>query len=81
MQQGRRMMRERESEREREQRGWEGDPDPGPPGLLFSAARRLAPEGGYKDAEQIDVDGLPHVGAAIWPGQSYYNAKDKLTGG
>ena len=27
-----------------------------------------------------DVDGLPHVGAAVWPGQQYYNAVDLLTG-
>lgn len=42
--------------------------------------RRVQPEGGHKGADLIDGDGLPHVGAAIWPGQSYYSAVDKLTG-
>ena len=29
---------------------------------------------------RADVDGLPHPGAAVWPGQQYYNAVDRLTG-
>ena len=27
------------------------------------------------------MDGLPHIGAPIWPGQQYYNSVDKLKGG
>jgi hypothetical protein len=40
----------------------------------------VVPEAAYKNAELVDGDGLPHVGAAIWPGQSYYSAMDRLTG-
>ena len=40
----------------------------------------MRPEGGHKDADRIDVDGLPHVGAVVYPGQAYYSKKDKLTG-
>lgn len=42
---------------------------------------RVKAEGSHRDADLIDSDGLPHVGAAIWPGQHYYNTVDKLTGG
>lgn len=41
----------------------------------------IQPEGAHKQADLLDADGLPHVGAPIWPGQSYYCAVDKLTGG
>jgi hypothetical protein len=30
-----------------------------------------------KAGEQLDVDGLPHVGAIIWPGESYYSTQDQ----
>lgn len=40
----------------------------------------IQPEGAHKGADIIDEDGLPHIGAPIWPGQSYYSAVDKLTG-
>lgn len=40
----------------------------------------MVPEAAYKHAELIDGDGLPHVGAAVWPGQPYYAALDRLTG-
>ncbi|KAK9824626.1 hypothetical protein WJX72_011831 [[Myrmecia] bisecta] len=41
---------------------------------------RVRPQGAHKDSEQLDVEGLPHVGAIIWPGQPYYNAVDKISG-
>ncbi|KAL4859361.1 DNA-directed RNA polymerase I subunit 2 [Chlorella vulgaris] len=40
----------------------------------------VQPEGPHKAAELIDSDGLPHIGAAIWPGQPYTATMDKLTG-
>lgn len=38
-------------------------------------------EGDYKDADRVGVDGLPHVGAVVWPTQSYYNTYDIYKGG
>lgn len=40
----------------------------------------VQPEGPQKEAQIIDSEGLPHIGAAVWPGQMYYSAVDKLTG-
>jgi hypothetical protein len=40
------------------------------------ASRGLAPLGHHKAAEQLGPDGLPHVGAVIWPGESYYCTQD-----
>ena len=40
----------------------------------------VQPEERHKEALIIDSDGLPHVGAAVWPGQMYYSATDKSTG-
>ncbi len=37
-------------------------------------------EGGHKNEERIDVDGLPHVGAVIYPGQAYNSRVDCATG-
>ena len=37
-------------------------------------------EGSYKGGALLDVEGLPHIGAVVWPGQTYYSAKDQLTG-
>ncbi len=51
-------------------------PTPRPP-VLHS----VQPEGPHKAADLLDADGLPHVGAAIWPGQQYYSAVDQLKGG
>jgi len=31
----------------------------------------VAPERGHADADIIDSDGLPHVGAVVWPGDRY----------
>ena len=33
----------------------------------------------HLDPERIDYDGLPHIGAAIWPGQTYYNTLDRIS--
>ena len=30
-------------------------------------------ENEYKDMDRIDADGLPHVGATIWPGDNQYS--------
>jgi len=46
------------------------------PALL--PACRVQPEGGHKNADIIDADGLPHIGAPIWPGQQYYTAVNRL---
>ena len=40
----------------------------------------IQPEGTQKEATIIGSDGLPHIGAAVWPGQMYYSAIDRLTG-
>jgi hypothetical protein len=37
-------------------------------------------EGQQRHADRIDVDGLPHVGAVIYPGQAYYSKVDRATG-
>ena len=36
--------------------------------------------GDYAEAERVDVDGLPLVGAAVWPGQSYCTTINKTNG-
>ena len=41
---------------------------------------KLKPKGPHKDADRVDSDGLPHVGAVVWPGQSYYSTKDVSDG-
>lgn len=40
----------------------------------------VMPEGDYKDANKVGLDGLPHVGAVIWPEESYYNTYDIYKG-
>ena len=47
---------------------------------MRNVERRVEPEGMHRDAATLDMDGLPHIGAAIWPGQNYYNTLDNLTG-
>ncbi len=37
-------------------------------------------EGVQRNAARIDVDGLPHVGAVVYPGQAYYSKVDRATG-
>lgn len=34
----------------------------------------------HRDAERVDVEGLPHVGSIIWPGQVLYSTKDVVSG-
>lgn len=34
----------------------------------------------YPDMTRIDVDGLPHVGATLWPGDNQYSMVSRLTG-
>ncbi len=40
----------------------------------------MAAPGKHAQAERIDTDGLPHIGAVVWPKQSYYTTVDTLTG-
>eukprot|EP00873_Tetraselmis_striata_P041965 jgi/Tetstr1/462229/TSEL_000628.t1 len=40
---------------------------------------RVEPAGDYKDADHLDVDGLPHVGALIWPGETTHCTRDVVT--
>ncbi len=37
-------------------------------------------EGTQRNADRVDVDGLPHVGAVVYPGQAYYSKADRATG-
>lgn len=41
---------------------------------------RVAVPAKHAQAERIDADGLPHVGAVVWPKQSYYTTVDTLSG-
>ena len=43
--------------------------------------RHVRPYGTQKDADRIDVDGLPYVGAVVYPKQSYYSKVDTITRG
>lgn len=40
----------------------------------------VQPVGAHREAQHVDSEGLPHIGGAIWPGQTYYSAVDRLTG-
>mmetsp|Transcript_29470 Transcript_29470/g.65271 ORF Transcript_29470/g.65271 Transcript_29470/m.65271 type:complete len:527 (+) Transcript_29470:3-1583(+) len=40
----------------------------------------LEPKCDHKEYDRIGRDGLPHVGAVIWPGQTFYSTKDTVTG-
>ncbi|GFH16505.1 DNA-directed RNA polymerase subunit beta, partial [Haematococcus lacustris] len=42
--------------------------------------QRLAPASNHKESDHLGEDGLPHVGAIIWPGQTVYSVKDQTTG-
>lgn len=41
-------------------------------------AAGLVPPGSHPQSERIDRDGLPYVGAVVWPSQSYYSTVDKV---
>ncbi|CAL8465768.1 g5304 [Coccomyxa elongata] len=41
---------------------------------------KVKPQGVQKNDERIDVDGLPHVGAVVYPSQAYYSKVDCTTG-
>lgn len=40
---------------------------------------KVKPEGPHKDADRVGLDGLPHVGAVVWPQQAYYGTVDRMT--
>ncbi|KAL0055264.1 hypothetical protein WJX82_009622 [Trebouxia sp. C0006] len=42
-------------------------------------ALKVKPEGPHKDADRVGLDGLPHVGAVVWPQQAYYGTVDRMT--
>ena len=42
-------------------------------------ALKVKPEPQHKDADKIGLDGLPHVGAVVWPSESYYSTVDRMT--
>jgi hypothetical protein len=48
--------------------------------LSLAVQSRVAAPAKHAQAERIDADGLPHVGAVVWPKQSYYTSVDTLTG-
>ena len=47
----------------------------------FSSVQTLKvkPEAEHKDADRVGLDGLPHVGAVVWPSQAYYGTVDRMT--
>lgn len=53
---------------------------PSKPGSAAVSRKGVQPEGSHKEAGILDSEGLPHIGAAVWPGQTYYTAVDRLTG-
>lgn len=40
----------------------------------------VEPLGLQPEGERVDADGLPYVGAVVWPGQSYYTTMNKTNG-
>ena len=44
------------------------------------AGMQVQAQGSHRNEERIDVDGLPHVGAVVYPGQGYYSKVDCATG-
>lgn len=42
-------------------------------------ALKVKPEAQHKDADKVGLDGLPHVGAVVWPSESYYSTVDRMT--
>ena len=37
-------------------------------------------QGNQKNRDRIDVDGMPHIGAVVYPKQGYYSKVDSNTG-
>ena len=44
------------------------------------AQHQVLPAGEHAEADRVDADGLPFVGAAVWPGQSYYTTVNTTNG-
>jgi hypothetical protein len=44
------------------------------------SAQKLPPLAPRVDSERLGPDGLPHVGAVVWPGQALYTTRDLVTG-
>ena len=42
--------------------------------------KKMKATGAYAEAERIGPDGLPHVGAVLYPGQAYYSTLDPQSG-
>ena len=41
---------------------------------------RVEPVGAYAEAERVGIDGLPHPGAVLYPGQAYCSVMNPRTG-
>ena len=53
------------------------------PSVASSAAvskRGVVPGGQHVGAEVIDRDGLPHIGAVVWPAAEYASSRDTASG-
>lgn len=53
---------------------------PSAAGSTAVAAHGVKAVGPHAEGERVDSDGLPHVGAVLWPGQSYYTTLNKTNG-
>ena len=42
--------------------------------------KRVSEARAYAEAERVGTDGLPHVGAVLYPGQAYYSVLDTRSG-
>ncbi|EIE18403.1 beta and beta-prime subunits of DNA dependent RNA-polymerase, partial [Coccomyxa subellipsoidea C-169] len=54
--------------------------DKGKAMVRLSPLAQVRSQGVQKNEERIDVDGLPHVGTVVYPGQAYYSKVDRATG-
>ncbi len=53
---------------------------PSAPESAAVAKHGVRAAGDYAEADRVDTDGLPLVGAAVWPGQSYYTVINRTNG-
>ncbi|KAK9845769.1 hypothetical protein WJX81_002042 [Elliptochloris bilobata] len=51
-----------------------------PSSAAVTGVTRIQPQAAHANADRVDVDGLPHVGAVAYPDQAYYSALDQVTG-
>lgn len=53
---------------------------PSLPGSEAVMSGRIAPAPRHRDGDHLDIDGLPFVGALVWPGEATHSTKDAVTG-